>query len=189
MWEEQTPQAPAQTPAQKKSNKNLFIYGAIGIVIIILVVVSGYFFIQYQNAQKQLASGGAAEVQKIVDRVGKLVDLPKGEKPTLAAVTDKFKLNNQPFFAKAENGDQVLIYSKNKTAILFRPSTNKIINLATGVTIGQGTSTTPTPAVAGITAAPSEVPTATTAPIPTKAPVKTIPTATPSPTVEATPTP
>ena len=182
MWEEQAPTPPSSS--QKKSfDKKILLYGAIGLVILVLVVISGYFFLQYQNAQKLLSGGNSqAQLQSVIDKVSKLVVLPSDEKPTLATVTNKFKVNSQDFFKKAENGDQVLIYTKNKTAILYRPSSNKIVNYATGITVGQGdagtvagenTQATVAPSPSGAVS-PTEEPTPTKAPIiPTKAPSAT----------------
>jgi hypothetical protein len=86
------------------------------------------------------------ETAKLIARVASLVSLPEGETPTIATVTDVEKLRTQTFFAKAENGDRVLIFSKARKAYLYRPSTNKIveigpINIGSG---GAGTATTPT---------------------------------------------
>lgn len=49
--------------------------------------------------------------------------------PTIADITDKDKLKDQAFFKDAENGDQLLLFSKAKVAMLYRESTNKLINV------------------------------------------------------------
>lgn len=56
------------------------------------------------------------------------------ETPTIATVTDKEKLSSQPFFLQAENEDKLLIYTQAKKAILYRPSTDKIIDVAPLIT-------------------------------------------------------
>lgn len=75
-----------------------------------------------------------AEVADITAQVGKLMELPE-DKATIATVTDAEKLRNQPFFAKSQNDDKVLIFTTAKKAILYRPSTHKIIDVAP-ITIG-----------------------------------------------------
>lgn len=60
------------------------------------------------------------------------LELPTDEEPTLATVTDREKLAEQPFFQKAENGDKVLIYSNSGRAVLYRPyKEKKIIDVTT----------------------------------------------------------
>jgi hypothetical protein len=76
------------------------------------------------------------EIESLTATIGKFMELPKGEKPTLATVTDRAKLKGQEFFANAENGDKLLVYSKAGKAILYRPSTGKIIE-ATNLTSGK----------------------------------------------------
>lgn len=71
-----------------------------------------------------------AEVKEITEKLGKLMVLPVGEEPTVATVLDKDKVKDQQFFANAENGDKVVIYSKAMKAILYRLSENKIIEVA-----------------------------------------------------------
>lgn len=66
----------------------------------------------------------------LIETVGKFITLPSGEQPTIATVTDVSKLQNQPFFKNASEGDKVLIYKEAKKAILWRPSTSKIIEYA-----------------------------------------------------------
>lgn len=113
-----------------------FLFRPLPILILLLVIVSAtsvFFILQYRKAQAQLqqltSTQTKAEIDKLVKTVGKLVELPGDEQPTVATVTDKSKLQDQPFFSKAENDDKVLIYTNNKRAILFRPSKNKIIDI------------------------------------------------------------
>lgn len=117
-------------------------------LIILLLVVgvfalaaapSYYFYDKYQKAQvllKNPTEAAQAEVKTLMERVGKLIELPN-EEPTVATISDKEKLKDQPFFAKSENGDKVLIYTQARKAILYRPSTNKIIEVST-VNLGAG---------------------------------------------------
>lgn len=101
----------------------------LGIVILILGIVAFYFYNQYQNIKKNPNQVAKAETEALVAEVGKLIDLPKDETPTVATVLDKEKLKDQPFFANAQNGDKILIYTKAKKAIIYRPKENKLINV------------------------------------------------------------
>ncbi|MBI3342010.1 LytR C-terminal domain-containing protein, partial [Candidatus Curtissbacteria bacterium] len=103
------------------------------VVLLVAAVPSYYFYDKYQQAQLLLKNPQAAakkEIQSVVARVGRLMDLPTGEDPTLATVSDREKLKDQVFFAKAQNGDKVLIYPNAKKAILYRPSVDRIIEVA-----------------------------------------------------------
>jgi hypothetical protein len=121
----------------------------LAIAIVLLLGAAGtayYFYSQYQSAQSKLNNPNQAaqqETQSLINQMSKIIDLPQADvkngEPTLATVLDKSKLKDQPFFANAENGDKVLIYTKAKKAYLYRPSTGKVINVAP-VTIGAGQS-------------------------------------------------
>lgn len=104
------------------------------LVIFIITIFSlfSYFYIQYKDKQKLLKKPAVSqeEAGKIVALVESLMQLPKNENPTIATVSNKEKLKDQPFFNNAQNGDKVLIYTKAKKAILYRPSINKIIEVS-----------------------------------------------------------
>ena len=109
----------------------------IPLIAILLIAAAAtpsyYFYNQYQKAQMLLKNPTEAakeEVNALVTKVGQLLELPQGEEPTVATVSDKEKLKDQAFFAKSENGDKVLIYKNEKKAILYRPSVNKVIDVA-----------------------------------------------------------
>jgi hypothetical protein len=79
---------------------------------------------------QQSASKAQEENRALLDKIGAIILLPKDETPTIATVNDLDKLKGQPFFANAQLGDKVLIYAKAKKAVLYRPSENKVIELA-----------------------------------------------------------
>lgn len=84
-----------------------------------------------EELQKQSPQAAQDEVKKLVEEIGKLIALPDGEDPTVATITDKEKLQDVPFFAKAENGDKVLLYVNNRKGYLYRPTIQKVIDVAT----------------------------------------------------------
>lgn len=122
------------------SKKTLIMFLA---VVVALAASSVYFFLKYKGVSEELKkkTEGAdkAEVMLVLDKVSRLMEVPTDEEPTVATVTDKEKLKEQKFFAKAENEDKVIIFVKAQKAILYRPSTNKIIEVARIDTIDQKT--------------------------------------------------
>ncbi len=109
------------------AKKNLLL-----VSLVVLIFAGGVLYVQNEKKKisenPQLAAN--QDIEKVVAKVSKLIELPENETPTLATVSDKEKLKDQPFFKNAQNGDKVLIYQDAKKAILYRPSTNKIIEVA-----------------------------------------------------------
>lgn len=93
---------------------------------------------QLEQTNKQQVLNNKGESQELIEKVGRLIVLPEGEQPTIATVQDLEKLKDQPFFARAQTGDKVLIYSVSKKAILYRPSVGKIIEVAPFTPSSQG---------------------------------------------------
>lgn len=163
MATENTTGAPTRPVALKKGGAATKL---LGILVLVLAAVAAYFYVQYSNLKSDPAKESQAEAQKLAMQVGKLMVLPADEQPTVATVTDVEKLKEQPFFAKAKNGDKVLIYTQAKKAILFDPIANKIIEVAP-INIGDSTKAkqqapapvAPTPApVTNINAGSTETP-------------------------------
>jgi hypothetical protein len=143
------PPPKAQKQKGEKKGKTLFWIIIIVALLVLAVGVATYFAQKYRDANKELERlsdpqvAAQQELDEILAKVSALTVLPEGEKPTLATVTDPAKLADQPFFANAQTGDRVLIYTNAKKAYLYRPSTNQIINIAP-VNIGEGEDTTTT---------------------------------------------
>lgn len=102
---------------------------------IILVIagslgLAGYYYQQYQKVKNNPETIAKDEVALITRSMGKFMDLPTDEVPSIATVTDQSKVRSQEFFKKSKNGDKILIYTKAHKAILYRPSENRIIEFA-----------------------------------------------------------
>lgn len=126
----------AEAQVEKKGKS--FAFKILLFILVILIAAGGYagayyFYNKYNQAKIVLDNPEVAsqnEVKEITGKLGKIYALPEGEEPTVATVLDKEKLKDQAFFAKAENGDKVVIFTKSQIAILFRVSEGKIINVA-----------------------------------------------------------
>lgn len=113
------------------------------LMFLALVVVFYYATFQFFKIRQDSNAAAQREIKAITKHIGKFMELPEGEEPTLATVSDREKLKGQQFFANAKNGDKVLIYPKAKKAILFRPSSGKIIEVA-NLTSGNRVESPPT---------------------------------------------
>jgi hypothetical protein len=107
------------------------------VIAVIALVGGGYFAYQQYNSLKKenqrLSNPQEAaklESERIQKAISALIEVPNDEEPTIATVTDPSKLGNQDFFKNAQKDDRVIIYAKAKKAILYRPSTGKIIEVA-----------------------------------------------------------
>lgn len=99
------------------------------VALVVAIGVAVFFFVRYNNIRNNPESVSQETTQRIVAKVDELYALPTDEEPTIAEVSDKEKIKEQPFFKNAENGDYILIYPEAKTAILYRESENKLINV------------------------------------------------------------
>lgn len=106
----------------------------ITLVLLVALVVAGgsaaYFYSELAQLKKNPQQLAQREAQALVAQVSTLIVLPEGETPTIATVNDLEKLKDQAFFNKAQKGDKVLIWANAKKAVLYRPSTNKIVEVA-----------------------------------------------------------
>jgi type II secretory pathway pseudopilin PulG len=103
-------------------------------IVIILITLGGYGLSYYLYSQNQSLKKNPDQVAQeqttmIIAQVAKIMQLPTDESPSVVTVNDKSKVAGQPFFKNVENGDALLVYSKNLQAILYRPSTNMIIQV------------------------------------------------------------
>lgn len=103
---------------------NKYLIPVVAVMGIIIVAESSYLYYKVSVITNQQSG------DEIVSEIGKLIELPKEENPTIATITDITKLKDQAFFQNAKNGDKVLIYANFGKAILYSPNLRKIIEVA-----------------------------------------------------------
>lgn len=157
----------SEKDSKKESKKELKVAIKKAHIIIVLLVVAlaggGYVgYTKYDDLKREnqrLADpqeAAKAETIRIKEEIAKLIEVPGDEEPTIATVVDPAKLGDQAFFSKAQKDDRVVIYAKAKKAILYRPSTKKIIEVAP-LNIGDTQAKTPAPTTpAGTEATPAQ---------------------------------
>jgi hypothetical protein len=100
------------------------------ILVAIVVVCLGVIFINKIKEQNTSGSVKEKEMNALILKVSKLYLFPGDEVPTVAIVSDPKLLENQAFSTEAVKGDDVLFFKKAGRAVLYRPSINKIIEIA-----------------------------------------------------------
>jgi|GEM_PF-2083281 len=93
-------------------------------VTIVAVSASLFFYLQYSAVQ-----GKTQADQQLVERISQNVQLPTDETPIVVTVASKTKLTNKQLAKKVHDGDKLIIYSANRRIIVFRPSTEKIVDI------------------------------------------------------------
>lgn len=121
-----------QKPVKAKIPQGVVLKVILAVAVIAVIVGVYYWYTGSQNPEARVA----AETATAVEKIGRLIALPEGETPTLATVTDPAQLKDQPFFAKAEVGFQVLLYVNAQKAFLYDPKKDIIVEVAT-LNLGQ----------------------------------------------------
>lgn len=112
----------------KNRRKTLWSIAA-GLAVLVLAVTGAFLVTEYQQKKNDPKAQAEATTSRVIEKVSELYFLPKDEKPTVAQIEDKSKLDGQSFFDSAENGDYLLVYTDAKIALLYREGENKLVNV------------------------------------------------------------
>lgn len=107
----------------------LFLLVSLVVNVILYRKVDTAVSVKPSNAKVAGAFDAATDIEAALLAVQHLLVLPTDEMPTIATITDLTKVKAQPFFAHAQVGDKVLVYTAAKKAVLYRPAENKIVEL------------------------------------------------------------
>ncbi len=104
-----------------------------GISVVYIAVVSmlairfydlyKYYEARVPKTEKEIEQ----ETNMLLSKLKNIMQIPD-EKPSIATVANEAALKRQQaFFAQAQNGDKVIVFPIARKAVLYRPSTDKII--------------------------------------------------------------
>lgn len=132
--------------------------GKIFILLILIVLLigalgaSGWLFMKYKSAQKQVLQltseegrevMAQKEIDELLEKVSRHVLLPIGEDPIIATIGDAASLaEQQAFYKDAEDGDKLIVYKEK--AFIYSPARDIVINVGPVFikeSEGQGTET------------------------------------------------
>jgi len=122
----QEEKAAQTTQTEEKPRKSHWII-RLGLILFIFASLGALVYWYYSQSTVYYSSTApAGDVVNEVDLVVK-APLPTNETPTIVTVSKLEPLQNQPLFKNARVGDTLLIYTKAKRAILYRPSDKSIV--------------------------------------------------------------
>jgi hypothetical protein len=114
----------------KKVNQEYLMRSGLIAAAVLGILGTGFFSVKYFTLRANPNREAQREVQALVEAIGKIMELPEGETPTVATVVDPEVLKGQAFFASSARGDKLLAYTAARLAILYRPDEHKIITVA-----------------------------------------------------------
>lgn len=113
-------------------NKNLVfvLIAAIFMLFFGLVIFNQQRAISKLSAESPKAANTNKEAATVLSKVSKLYLLPETEKPIIFTLSSTSDLSKQPaFYKNAHDGDVVLIYKDTQKGIIYRPSSDVLINV------------------------------------------------------------
>ena len=128
---EEPPKAQGKGLNKMKSAKTLI---AAVVVVITAGILLAAGFILKADIPLPFAKVSPQQVttpESLAERVKSIVDLPIEEEPSQILNVNDIKAlpDSNPFSKVAQIGDLILVYEKNKTAILFRPTSGKVVSM------------------------------------------------------------
>ncbi len=99
----------------------------LGVVLLISGLLVGFIFWKDVYVFARYRDPDLREVQRLLLDIKNKAETPGNETPGLATVTDRTKINQGGVLKNAQNGDKVLLFYTNGEALLYRPSSSKVV--------------------------------------------------------------
>lgn len=92
---------------------------------LVLILVAVYVIASRTKVAIDPAEAAKQEAAEVKTSLSKHLTLPEGEEPDIRRINQKIE---DPFFARAEIGDYLIIFYKSRIAYIYSPSKDKISN-------------------------------------------------------------
>jgi hypothetical protein len=116
----------AATHRTIKLSKILIIIGFVLTVVFILNLINDRNELKKKVDSPQVQE--YTEATKLTEEIGKHVELPVGEAPTIALISDADKVKtDNPALSDIKNGDKMLFFTRARKVVIYRPSTQKVV--------------------------------------------------------------
>lgn len=102
----------------------------VAVLLAFALVFTIFFYNKVRNSQGGQNTVDQKKITELVTKVNKIIDLPQGESPSVAIISDLAPLAGNPFFSKAKVGDEVLLYPSARKVYLYNPDQNIIVEVA-----------------------------------------------------------
>lgn len=124
-----------------QSRRNLLI---VTILILVFILAGGLWFAVGKGGSSEQASISTSQIQKgtelsgledseireLLEKVGRHITIPANENPLVATIERVEKLKQeQAFYKDTQNGDKLIILMQKKQAIIYRPDSDKLVNV------------------------------------------------------------
>lgn len=125
------PTAPATQPVKKS------VFLRILVALLVLAALTGGAFFFYQKQFAVDTSSVQSETESYLKVLRRLTVVPD-EVPVIADVDNTELVQGEPFLRRAQKGDVVLAFKAARWAVLYRPSTQQLIDTTQIVVEGEG---------------------------------------------------
>jgi len=115
-------------------------------ILIVLFIISAFGFFELGSSMVYRTHPGLYtqdRADRTLQNISALIQLPRGA-PTMVVINNASSAKKiQPFLVNADDGDILIVYKSAGEAILYRPSTNKLISVGPVTKTHQSTSVAP----------------------------------------------
>ena len=129
---------PIEPVTSVKRKSRLLWIAPIFVFAAVLIGLGIWKYLDQQNqitALKDPKQASLAATEQLITDVSKVAVMPKDEQPIIREISELESLANQPFYNDAQIGDRVLVFSKAKKAILYRPSTGQVVSITNNIVV------------------------------------------------------